>query len=60
MLNKQIVYTIKAQLFFDIEEDTEIVDILDSLRGMGTAEITDVKIVDKNEGSQLPNDCRPL
>jgi len=49
MLNKQIVYTIQAELFFNIEEDIEIVDILDSLRGVGTAEITDVKVVDKDE-----------
>lgn len=48
-LNKQIVYTIQAELFFDVEDDIEINDILDNLRGVGDAEIMDVKIVDKDE-----------
>jgi hypothetical protein len=43
---KQIEYTIEAKLYFDFDENIEIESRLDDLRGIGTAEVIDVKIVE--------------
>lgn len=45
-LNKKIVYTIEAELEFDVEDTIDINEILDTLRGVGSAKIVDVKIID--------------
>jgi len=44
-LNKEIVYTISAKLRFDPEEPINIEEVLDTLRGIGEAEIIDVEVV---------------
>jgi len=45
---KQVQYEIKATLWFDPEEDIYINEYLDKLRELGEAEVTDIKIVDKD------------
>ena len=42
-LKKKIVYTIQAKLIFDPEENIDISEYLDNLRGIGIAEVTDVE-----------------
>ena len=44
---KQIVYTISAKLYFSIEESIEIGEYLKKLREVGTVEVIDVIIVEK-------------
>ena len=46
-MKKMIEYEIKAKLWFDMDENTEIESYLDNLRGIGEAEVVDVKVVEK-------------
>ena len=48
-LSKKIVYTISAKLIFDPEENIDISEYLDNLRGIGVAEVVDVNLVDEDE-----------
>jgi len=48
-LKKKIVYTITANLIFDPEEDIDISSYLDNLRGIGTAEVTDVRLMSEDD-----------
>lgn len=46
---KEIQYEIKATLWFDINEDVNIVEYLNHLREIGEAEVVDVKVVEREE-----------
>ncbi len=48
-INKKLIYTIEAKLVFGMDEDIEINDILETMRGIGSANVTDVKIVDSDD-----------
>lgn len=48
-LNKKLVYTIEAELEFDVEDTIDINEILDTLRGVGSAKIIDVKIIESSD-----------
>lgn len=41
-IKKQVVYEIKAKLFFDMDDDIDINSYLDNLRSIGEAEVVDV------------------
>ena len=43
---KKIEYTIEAKLVYEPDECIDIDSILDSLRGTGSAEVTDVRILE--------------
>jgi hypothetical protein len=45
MIKKMIEYEIRAKLWFEPDEDIDITSYLDNLRGIGEAEVIDVKIV---------------
>ena len=48
-LTKKIVYTIEAKLIFDPEENIDISEYLDNLRGIGVAEVVDVSLMDEDD-----------
>jgi len=47
--NKKIEYTIEAKLYFDFEENIDIERMLDEFRGIGTAKVVEVKIVEDKD-----------
>jgi len=47
--NKKIEYTIEANLYFDFEENIDIERMLDEFRGIGTAKVVEVKIVEDKD-----------
>jgi hypothetical protein len=49
--NKKIEYTIEAKLYFDFEENIDIERMLDEFRGIGTAEVVEVKIVEDKDAN---------
>jgi hypothetical protein len=52
-MKKMIEYEIKAKLWFDIDANTEIEDYLDNLRGIGEAEVVNVRIVNEDENGNI-------
>jgi hypothetical protein len=46
---KRIVYEIKAEIDFTMEEDIEIENILEELRCQGKAEVINVRIEEEKE-----------
>ena len=44
-VKKMIEYEIRAKLWFEPDEDIDITSYLDNLRGVGEAEVIDVRIV---------------
>ena len=49
MKRKKIIYTIEAKLVFDMDQDIEINNILETMRGIGAANVTNVKVVEEDE-----------
>jgi len=45
---KMIEFEIHAKLWFEPDENIDVVDYLDHLREIGEAEIVDVKVVEKD------------
>lgn len=52
---KKIVYTIEAKLEFDAEDAIDINEILDTLRGIGSAEVVDVVVEPAVDSDDDPN-----
>ncbi len=46
---KKIEYSIMAKLWFDIDEDINIAEYLEELRGIGEVEVVNVRIVKEDE-----------
>jgi hypothetical protein len=46
---KKIAYKIEAEIYFDMEEDIDISSYLDNLRGIGKAEVVDVRVVEVDD-----------
>lgn len=51
-VDKTIVYTIEAKLMFKAEDDININEILDVIRGVGSANITNVEVVDSEDAEE--------
>ena len=48
-MKRMLQYEIKGKLLFELDENTEIEDYLDYIRGIGEAEVVDVKVVEVDE-----------
>ena len=46
---KRIAYKIEAEIYFDMDENVDIEGYLDNLRGIGKANVIDVRVVEMDE-----------
>jgi len=55
-MNKMIEYEIRAKLWFELDEDIDISSYLDNLRGIGEADVVNVRVVEVDKDGNVIKD----